>query len=509
VYPGNRNVYYAFDSLNRLTNVTDWANRQTMIGYDLASRVTSITRPNGTVRKINYDVAGQTTSIVEQLTNGAPIAFSRLNWDNAARVQWEFAAPLPHTNTAPPTRTMTFDDDNHLETFNGNPVTNDLDGNMTGGPLTNATFATYTYDARNRLTQTLNSQQSTLNYSYDPAGNRIAMTNGANVTRYVVNPNAKLPQVLMLIQNGITNYYIYGQGLLYQITETATATNTLTYHFDYRGSTIALTDKNGNVTDRIEYSAYGLTTCRGGTNDTPFLYNGRYGVMTDPNGLLYMRARYYNPYICRFINPDPSGFAGGLNWYAYADGNPISLMDPFGLGTRESSFSWLGAWNTTAGLLIPGANSAQNAYTSFARGDYANGTASAVSSVGEAVIGALMYAENAANSTITQVGNSVRSLLLKQSTATDTTDALVTSSKWDISGGLKAINTDVTADEFAANLQANGYAAKTTMGNNGPVTVLNNGQGSTYTIYTRTSTGGSGVQYIGPNGQFLKYNLRK
>lgn len=76
----------------------------------------------------------------------------------------------------------------------------------------------------------------------------------------------------------------------------------------------------------------------------------------------------------------------------------------------------------------------------------------------------------------------------------------------DTSGGLKGINTDVPADEFSANLQANGYTAKTMMGNNGPVTVLDNGQGSTYTVYTRTSTGESGAQYIGPNGQ-LKYNL--
>jgi RHS repeat-associated protein len=144
-------------------------------------------------------------------------------------------------------------------------------------------------------------------------------------------PNAKLPQVLMRVRTGATNYYIYGAGLLYEITETATTTNTLTYHYDVRGSTIALTDNNGNVTDRVQYSAYGMTLLRGGTNDTPFLYNGRYGVMTDPNGLLYMRARYYNPYICRFINADPSGFTGGLNWYCYADGNPVSNVDPFGL----------------------------------------------------------------------------------------------------------------------------------------------------------------------------------
>ena len=56
-----------------------------------------------------------------------------------------------------------------------------------------------------------------------------------------------------------------------------------------------------------------------------------YGVQTDPNGLLYMRARYYNPYISRFLNPDPSGFASGLNFYLFANGNPISNEDPFGL----------------------------------------------------------------------------------------------------------------------------------------------------------------------------------
>lgn len=163
------------------------------------------------------------------------------------------------------------------------------------------------------------------------------MTNGANVARFVVNPNAKLPQVLMRIKSGVTNYYVYGAGLLYEVTETATSTNTATYHYDLRGSTVALTDGNGNVTDQIQYSAYGLTIFRSGAYDTPFLYNGRYGVQSDANGLLYMRARYYNPYLCRFINPDPSGFAGGLNWYAYADGNPVNNLDPFGLGAVGES----------------------------------------------------------------------------------------------------------------------------------------------------------------------------
>ena len=60
-------------------------------------------------------------------------------------------------------------------------------------------------------------------------------------------------------------------------------------------------------------------------------YNGYYGVQTDPNGLLYMRARYYSPTLRRFLNADPIGFAGGMNWYAFANGNPIMYMDPSGL----------------------------------------------------------------------------------------------------------------------------------------------------------------------------------
>ena len=251
-------------------------------------------------------------------------------------MQWEFGAPLPQAN-ALPTRTMTYDDDNRLLTFNGQSVVHDNDGNMTSGPLTNNTLTTCVYDARNRLVSA-----GGLSYGYDPAGNRTAMTNGATATKFVVDPHARLPQVLMRITGGTTNYYVYGLGLLYEVTETATNSSTLTYHYDCRGSTIAITDSSGNIKERFQYSSYGLLSYRSGATDTPFLCNGRYGVMSDRNGLLYMRARYYNPYICRFINPDPVGFAGGLNWYCYADGNPISLSDPMGLWAGLDDLAFAG-----------------------------------------------------------------------------------------------------------------------------------------------------------------------
>ena len=57
--------------------------------------------------------------------------------------------------------------------------------------------------------------------------------------------------------------------------------------------------------------------------------------MTDDNGLYYMRARYYNVNIKRFINQDvvhgSINVSQSLNRYSYVQGNPIKLTDPFGL----------------------------------------------------------------------------------------------------------------------------------------------------------------------------------
>ncbi len=108
-----------------------------------------------------------------------------------------------------------------------------------------------------------------------------------------------------------------------------------TYHYDNRGSTVAIANGQGTVTDTFTYGPYGEQCGRTGKTRTPFLYNGRYGVETDNNGLYYMRARYYNPDIKRFINQDviqgSLDNAITLNHFAYANGNPISYLDPFGL----------------------------------------------------------------------------------------------------------------------------------------------------------------------------------
>jgi RHS repeat-associated protein len=51
----------------------------------------------------------------------------------------------------------------------------------------------------------------------------------------------------------------------------------------------------------------------------------------DAAGTYYRRNRQYDPITGRFTQEDPIGLAGGLNLYAYANGDPVNLSDPFGL----------------------------------------------------------------------------------------------------------------------------------------------------------------------------------
>jgi len=129
--------------------------------------------------------------------------------------------------------------------------------------------------------------------------------------------------------------YFYGLGLVGEEVDGKYTS----YHFDYRGSTVALTNETGNVVERFQYSPYGLLL-NGDFSVTPFLFNGMYGVMTDENGLYYMRARFYSPEIKRFVNQDVllGNVAKGqtLNRFAFVTGNPINFIDPFGLDALEN-----------------------------------------------------------------------------------------------------------------------------------------------------------------------------
>ena len=163
-------------------------------------------------------------------------------------------------------------------------------------------------------------------FYYDGTGNRLKAVRGGVTTQYVYDANGNL--LAEADQTGaITAYYIYGQGLLGRITPGG---QSYSYHFDGTGHTVAMTGASGGIVNQYSYSPYGQLLAKQEAIPQPFTYVGQLGVMTEPNGLYYMRARYYDPSTGRFISEDPIGLDGGTNLYAYAANNPVLLNDPNG-----------------------------------------------------------------------------------------------------------------------------------------------------------------------------------
>ncbi len=101
------------------------------------------------------------------------------------------------------------------------------------------------------------------------------------------------------------------------------------------GDTVQLTDGNGNIVWNYAYDAFGnqKETVNSGTEPyNPFRYTGEY--FDAETGFIYLRARYMNPETGRFISEDPA--CDGINWYAYAGGNPVRYYDPSGYSFEDS-----------------------------------------------------------------------------------------------------------------------------------------------------------------------------
>jgi RHS repeat-associated protein len=95
------------------------------------------------------------------------------------------------------------------------------------------------------------------------------------------------------------------------------------------------------------YTPFGAVT-ENKTVEQPFKFVGQAGVISEPNGFYYMKARYYDSTVNRFISEDPTGFGGGdVNLSAYVGNNPIMMVDPNGLSVFGKLWN---LQNTVVGL---------------------------------------------------------------------------------------------------------------------------------------------------------------
>jgi RHS repeat-associated protein len=157
----------------------------------------------------------------------------------------------------------------------------------------------------------------------------------------------------------ITRYYIWapstgsGQAGFRLLAHIETDGTVHYYHSDELGSTLAITDESGAVTDEFAYSPYGKCTARTGTTQTPFCWIGGYGVYYDAPANLHLTLyRAYSADMRRWLSADPLGIDGGPNVYAMANLNPLAFVDPYGLCAASAGRG--AVWeNYTPGLSSP------------------------------------------------------------------------------------------------------------------------------------------------------------
>jgi len=418
VYPSAKRVEFEYDPINRMTNVTDWAARETTYRYNGVGFVTNTVYPNGVLGETTWDSASRLTNIVYDLS-GAPFVSRKLIYDPAGNLtnREVNAGILPVLS--PKVRKLDQDVADRLTRTKDKILPDDktwIEQNCaydnSGNLLSDGSCVTMQYDYDNRLTES-QSGGVTYQYEYDAGGSRVGRTVDGVARYHLLDRAASLPNVLLEVDDAGTpmRFYIWGaNGLLAQVE----ADGTIHYfHADGQGTTLALSDETGAATDQWFISPYGQTMNRSGSTYTPYTYIGAHGVWSEGNSLYHMKARYYHAGLKRFLTKDPIGIMGGANLYLYANGNPIRFLDPLGLCSEESGGYWsrvrrhYGAeleshgavleWADTLGLWglgAVGANVAAGAGQSLA--NYMAGEQIANSMLAGANTGGSMWARHAA-----------------------------------------------------------------------------------------------------------------
>ena len=186
-------------------------------------------------------------------------------------------------------------------------------------------FWRYTWDNENRLVQA-STRRQTMRYRYDALGRR--------VQRYIPGrrENTKFTNdghdvLLDDDANTGTTKYLNGPGIDKKL-RVQNGSDVKYFLTDHLGSTNALADATGAIaiTSQTAYDSFGNQT---DTLDTRYGFSGR--ERDDFSGLMYYRARFYDPSLGRFVSEDPIGLGGGdINLYGYVRNTPIMYRDPTG-----------------------------------------------------------------------------------------------------------------------------------------------------------------------------------
>lgn len=353
---GNTGVLYSYNPKGLLQSINEVQAGIINFAYDTGYRLTNVTYPNGVTSTYNYDEVNNLTAI-DHAGGQVPLNDYLYEYDaNGNRTKateggvvniYTYDSLYRLTSVSGgQNATFGYDKagnmvsrDGVTRSYNGfNRLTNDGTNSLyydSNGNVTNDGANAYTWDKANRLLSMGGSS-----YAYDGMGNRVEQTENSNTTRYLNDIQAGLTQILTAKKRGRENIYVHGplgvvamkraEGLQYGQTNWGEG-DWQGWAFpliDGLGSVRTVVDDSGSVVETHEYLPYGGLV---GNAPEDIGFTGEY---TDPNGLVYLRARYYNPATATFMSRD--SFAGSpmmpmsLNRYAYAHGSPTNYTDPSG-----------------------------------------------------------------------------------------------------------------------------------------------------------------------------------
>ncbi len=319
IYPGSAfTANYAYDDNNRLTSVKDGSNN-TLAAYTYLTdgRLSQQSNGNGTSALYFYDAAGRPDSIANIFSSGSLIAGYGFTKDALGNHLTETnnipgGLPWPAFSSSTVGGAYSY---NRVQSYAGQSYTLDSNGNH----KTSGSAITYSWDSKDNLLG-YSSAALTAGYEYDGTEAR----RRRNGRRYVLDPlhNNNVLMETDTLGNPLA-IYVHGAGLVCRIMPGTGAASY--YHSDYRGSTTAVTSASQSVTHRYLYGAFGEQY---GVQESgfanPFRYVGKYGVMYEDSLLYFMRARYYQPELGRFLGEDP---VWGTNLYVYCENNPVTYVD--------------------------------------------------------------------------------------------------------------------------------------------------------------------------------------
>ena len=181
---------------------------------------------------------------------------------------------------------------------------------------------TYLYDCLNRIAEVQTKAGDIQKNHYDAEGLRSQMEENGKLVSFIYADREVIAEE---DEAGEHIRYIRGHELLASDSERARTY----YHYacDEMGSITDITDCDGTVLNHYAYDAFGNRTVEEETVENRFGFAGE--MLDAVTGQYYLRARFYNPVIARFLSED-TYYGDGLNLYAYCHNNPVGYVDPSG-----------------------------------------------------------------------------------------------------------------------------------------------------------------------------------